>query len=389
VYETGQRNTMTCGLVALLVTLGLCVGTLGGAVAGGTVAYGLLSSRPATPAAPVPAPVAVSTPQVSSLRLDTSSAVVDAVARVQPAVVTVLNTQQAQRIRTFWGVQLIQPKSSGSGVIISTEGYIITNNHVVENAETLEVVYADGSKAAARLVGADPYADTAVIKVEGLVPAVAEFGDSKALKIGETVIAIGSALGDFKNTVTVGVVSATDRQLDTGQGYALEGMIQTDAAINHGNSGGPLVNTLGQVVGINTAIVRGDQSSGDVAEGLGFAVPSVVVSELSAQIIAQGYVDRPYLGIRYQMITPEIAGYNGLPMEWGVYVADVERGTPAAQGGLQRGDIITAIGDAQISADLSYINALNRHRAGQQVTLTFWRDGRTLTAEITLGGQAH
>ncbi|MBN1890394.1 MAG: trypsin-like peptidase domain-containing protein [Thermoflexales bacterium] len=388
--ETEQRNRVTCGMVALLAVLGLCVGSLGGAAAGGAVAYGLLSSQPAAPPVSVsaPAPVVASTPQVSPLRLDTSSAVVDAVSRVQPAVVTVLNTQQAQRIRTFWGIQLIQPKSSGSGVIISAEGYIVTNNHVVENAETLEVVYADGSKAAAHLVGADPYADTAVIKVEGRVPAVAEFGDSSALKIGETVIAIGSALGDFKNTVTVGVVSAMDRQLDTGQGYALEGMIQTDAAINHGNSGGPLVNVLGQVVGINTAIVRSDQSSGDVAEGLGFAVPSVVVSDLSAQIIAKGYVDRPYLGIRYQMITPEIAGANGLPMEWGVYVADIERGAPAAQGGLRPGDIITAIGDAQISAELSYINALNRHRAGERVTLTFWRDGRTQTAELTLGSQA-
>ena len=131
-------------------------------------------------------------------------------------------------------------------------------------------------------------------------------------------------MGDFKNTVTVGVVSATGRNLDSGNGYSLEGLIQTDAAINHGNSGGPLVNVLGQVVGINTAIVRSDNSSGDVAEGLGFAIPANTVKDVADQIITKGYVARAYLGIRSLTITPEIAGLNGLPMEWGVYVKSVD-----------------------------------------------------------------
>ena len=376
--ESRQTNTtnMAC-VVALLLVVGLCLGTMAGGVAGGLVAYSVARSSAS-------APLPQGTPSVTSLRLETSSAVVDAAARVRPAVVTVLNTQRAQQIMTFWGIQLIQPKSSGSGVIVSPEGYIITNNHVVENWETLEVVYADGSKATARLIGADPYADPAVIKVDGPVPAVAEFGDSSVLKPGETVIAIGSALGNFKNTVTLGVVSALERSLDTGNGYSLEGLIQTDAAINHGNSGGPLVNSLGQVVGINTAIVRGGDASGDVAEGLGFAIPSAVVSDLSAQLIQKGYVDRPYLGIRYVTITPEIAGANGLPMEWGVYIQGVESGSSAGQAGLQRGDIITAIGEDAISADVSFINALNRHSVGEQVTLTYWRAGTVSKTEVTL-----
>ncbi len=382
-YESKQHNNITCGLILLLVMLGTCLGALSGALAGGAVAYNIAHSRPPATAAPI---ILGGTPVTTSLRLETSSAVVEAVARVRPAVVTVINTQRAQQILTFWGIQTIQPKSSGSGVIISPEGYIVTNHHVVENWQTLEVIYANGDKAAARFIGADPYADTAVIQVDGPVPAVAEFGDSSALKPGETVIAIGSALGDFKNTVTVGVVSALERRLDSGKGYALEGMIQTDAAINHGNSGGPLVNLLGQVVGINTAIVRSDQSSGDVAEGLGFAIPSTVVSHISAQLIQKGYVERPYLGIRYQMITPEIAGANGLPMEWGVYVQGVEAGSPADQGGLRRGDIITAIGNDVISAEMSYINALNHHQVGEQVTITYWRNGRTLTTQVTLAG---
>jgi 2-alkenal reductase len=300
-------------------------------------------------------------------------------------VVTVINTQQPQQVMGFWGLRVIQPKSSGSGVVISKDGYILTNNHVVENQQSLEVVFADGSKAPARLIGADQYADTAVIKVDVPVPAVAEFGDSSALQPGETVIAIGSALGDFKNTVTVGVVSATGRSLDTGNGYSLEGLIQTDAAINHGNSGGPLVNVLGQVVAINTAIVRGDATTGDVAEGLGFAIPSKTVKSVADQIIQKGYVARPYLGVRYQTITPEIAGANGLPMDWGIYVKGVESGSPAEQAGLQQGDIITQIGQDQIGADLSYTNALLHHQPGERATLTVWRNGKTLSLGVTFG----
>jgi len=248
-------------------------------------------------------------------------------------------------------------------------------------------VFADGSKASARLVGADPYADSAVIKVDGGVPATADLGDSAVLKPGETVIAIGSALGDFKNTVTVGVVSAVNRSLDSGNGYSLEGLIQTDAAINHGNSGGPLVNVLGQVIGINTAIVRNDNSSGDVAEGLGFAIPSNTVKSVADQIIQKGYVSRPYLGIRYVTITPEVAGANGLSIDWGVYVKGVDGGSPAEKAGLRAGDIITDIGADKISADLSYTNALLHHQPGERATLKVWRNGKTISLDVTFGEQ--
>ena len=216
---------------------------------------------------------------------------------------------------------------------------------------------------------------------------MAQWGDSSALQIGETVIAIGSALGDFKNTVTQGVVSALGRSLDTGKGYSLENMIQTDAAINHGNSGGPLINLSGQVVGINTAIVRGSGFGGDVAEGLGFSIPSRVVSDVTSQLIAKGYVDRPILGIGYQMITPEIAQANGLPMSWGVYVQKVDRGSAADQAGVQQGDILTAIGTDEISAELSFVNALMRHSVNEKTTLSVWRNGKTLALDATLQGR--
>lgn len=383
-----RRNGLGCWTVAVLVLLSLVVGVAGGALAGGSVAYLAVRQAPPTVALREISPTSVSpAAQVTQLRLETNSAVVQAVARVRPAVVTVINTQRPQQVMGFWGMQVIQPKSSGSGVIISREGRVITNYHVVEDYQSLEVIFADGNKAPAQLIGADPYADSAVIKVDVPVPAVAEFGDSSALQPGEVVIAIGSALGDFKNTVTVGVVSAVNRNLDSGKGYSLEGLIQTDAAINHGNSGGPLVNAMGQVVGINTAIVRGDGSSGDVAEGLGFAIPANMVKNVADQIIQKGYVSRAYLGIRSLTITPEIAGANGLPMEWGVYVKSIERGSPAEQAGLREGDIITEIGQDKIGADLSFTNALLHHQAGERVMLKVWRKGQTTLLDVTLGEQ--
>ncbi len=386
--EVRPRNGLGCWAVTLLVLLSLVVGAFGGALAGGGIAYlavrQVRTATTLTGSTPVVASPIVQ-PQTAQLRLETNSAVVQAVAQVRQAVVTVVNTQRPQRVMSFWGISVTQPKSSGSGVVISKDGYILTNNHVVQDQQSLEVIFADGHKAPATLVGADPYADTAVIKVSGSLPAPASFGDSSALQPGETVIAIGSALGDFKNTVTVGVVSALGRNLDSGQGYSLEGLIQTDAAINHGNSGGPLVNALGQVVGINTAIIRNDNSSGDVAEGLGFAIPANTVKEIAGQIIQKGYMARPYLGIRSVSITPEVAGANGLSVEWGVYVKSVDRSSPAEQAGIQAGDIITAIGDDQIGADLSYTNALLHHKAGERVTVQVWREGKTISVEVTLG----
>jgi hypothetical protein len=229
----------------------------------------------------------------TTINVDINSAIEDAVAKVSPAVVTVVNYAGGQA------------QGSGSGVITSADGFIVTNNHVVEGSTRLEVIFQDGSTADAELIGTDEFVDVAVIKVNDPVPAYAEFGNSDALNPGEAVIAIGSPLGDFRNTVTVGVVSATGRSLDTSANYQMEGLIQTDAAINHGNSGGPLVNLAGQVVGINTLVIRGSGTSSDQAEGIGFAVASNIVSAAAQQLMDQGYVARPYLGIEWSSITPQ------------------------------------------------------------------------------------
>ncbi len=294
--------------VLILIGLLFICSVTGGAVGGAAILYLAMNegivSRPSisdgnkTSQQPsstlVGDPASVNRVVVSTTEIET--AITKTVAGIGPAVVTVVGTINGQR--DFFGVTSDQ-QVSGSGVIISPEGFILTNNHVVEDTNSLIVVMANGEQRAAQLVGSDRFADIAIMKVDGSTPATAALGNSDKLNAGETVIAIGSPLGDLKNTVTVGVISATGRSLDSGSGYQLMDMIQTDAAINHGNSGGPLVNLAGEVIGINTLVVRNSGSSSDTAEGLGFAVPSNTARAIADQIMQKGYFARPYLGIRY------------------------------------------------------------------------------------------
>ncbi len=380
---------------ALIVAVGGAAAL--GAVAGGGAVYLTVRDRLNAPAvanaSPTQSSSAAPTPAPEqTLRVDVNTAVEQAVAQVGPAVVTVVNHLQSQSGVDIFGFPVApseDPQASGSGVIISKDGYLITNNHVVEGYQKLEVIFRDGRSVDATLVGTDPFADVAVLKITAPVPGVAGFGNSDALNPGESVIAIGSPLGDYKNTVTVGVVSATGRTISTQDGYQMEDLIQTDAAINHGNSGGPLVNLAGQVIGINTLVVRGSGSSSDQAEGLGFAIASNTVKAVSDQLIAKGYVSRPYLGITWALVTPDIAQANGLPAQSGVYVKSVGDGSPAAQAGLQVGDIITQVDSTPLDADHPFINALLRYSVGQEVQVTVARGAQTLTLKVTLGERPH
>lgn len=377
-------------LVALL--LGVFIGVVGGAVAGGAAAYFVVgqavaalptaySAQPVSapaqtqPALPTPAPAANTT---ASAPASTSDAMVAAVQRVAPAVVTVQN-------------QGTQGSGSGSGVIISDQGYIITNNHVVEGARELAVVFADSSRREAKLVGTDPLNDIAVIRVEGDLPGVAVIGDAEALQPGEQVLAIGSPLGNFRNTVTAGVVSATNRSVP---GSGMEGLIQTDAAINSGNSGGPLINLRGEVVGINTLVVRNEYAFGNAApvEGLGFAVPSSIFRNVAEQLIANGEVRYPFLGITYLTIDGTVAAEFELPVQSGAFIQSLQPGQPAVQpgtaaaaAGLRDGDIITAIEGQPLDANTSLRQVLLQYRPGDTVTLTVLRDGREQSVQVTLG----
>jgi serine protease Do len=304
------------------------------------------------------------------------------VEQVGPAVVTVVGTIPGQV--TFLG-RTAEGQSSGSGIIISSDGYIVTNNHVVENASNLSVTLSDGTQFPAQVISTDIFADLAVLKVDGQMPAVVAFGNSDNLKSGETVIAIGSPLGEFRNTVTVGVISATGRMLDTGNGYFMEDLLQTDAAINQGNSGGPLVNLNGELVGINTLIVRGGNGSSAVAEGLGFAIPANTVRTIAERIISQGYFARPTLGVNWQSINPSIARRYNLPTEWGAYVTSVASGGPGARAGLQRGDIIISIGADHLDAENSFLNTLFNFQPGEQVDLKVIHGQEEITLQATLG----
>src|ERR1700690_1085758 len=375
-------------LYLLLVAVVAGVAALSGAVAGGTVVYRAIQARTNMPASVQEILPANNTNPGVNLTINTTNIQTDitqAVQKVGPTVVTVVGSIPGQP--TFFGSSGDQTVS-GSGVFISDQGYILTNNHVVEGTNSVNIVLSNGTQEKATIVGTDQYNDIAVLKTDGKVPAVATLGNSDVLKPGESVIAIGSPLGDFKNTVTVGVVSATGRSIDTGQGYQIEGLLQTDAAINPGNSGGPLVDLAGEVIGINTLIVR-NTGTGTVAEGLGFSIPINTAQAVATQIIQKGYVSHPYLGISYQPITPDVAAAYSLPIQWGVYVTRVAVSSPAAQAGLQPGDMINQIDNVPLDATHSYLNTLFSYKAGDQITLSIIRNGQTFQAKITLGEAQH
>ncbi len=401
--ERGTRYALIFGMVVTLV-----IGALIGALAGGGVAWYVtqqqierIAAQPSSPApipALMPAPTAIPQPTVAPAPTEapaapaTSSPVVEVVQRVSPAVVTVVNTlaSGSQGSPLLGDLPFPLPdqpggsvrRGSGSGVIISQDGYILTNNHVIEGHRSLSVIFYDGSRRDARLVGADPLMDLAVVKVDGPVPGVAALGDSDALQPGETVIAIGSPLGDFRNTVTVGVVSALNRSLGAN---APEGLIQTDAAINSGNSGGPLINLRGEVVGINTLVVRGSGLGSAPVEGLGFAVPSSIAKRVSEQLIANGKVVYPFLGVRFGTIDAMLALDNNLPVNAGALIAAVEQGGPAARAGLRSGDIVTKLNGKPIGPGQSLRALLLEYKPGDVVTLEVLRDGQQLSLDVTLG----
>jgi len=317
--------------------------------------------------------------EISNTEIQTT--ITDVVNEVEPAVVTVMGTISG--VQTFFGYTSDQ-EVSGSGVIVSEKGFIVTNNHVIEGADSISVIFNDGTEKEALLINKDVFADLAILKVDGAMPGVATIGNSDLLQPGETVIAIGSPLGTFRNSVTVGVISATGRTLDTGFGYTMENLIQTDAAINSGNSGGPLVNLAGEIIGINTLVIRGGNTSTS-AEALGFAIPSNTVQMISNLIIQTGYFSRPSIGAEYQNITPRIAARYQLPSDYGVYITNVESGSPALQAGLQIGDIIIKINDDEINETNSFINVLFKYKPQDTVSLTFIRENETRLTEITLG----
>lgn len=324
--------------------------------------------------------------QIEAMQTEVSSQITRVVEEVAPAVVTI--TAVIPGSMTYFGFRTSDSTSMGSGVIISEDGYILTNNHVISEGREYYAELANGTVLQAQLISADSFSDLAVLKVEGEVPAVAKLGNSDLLKAGETAIAIGSPLGNFKNTVTVGVISATGRFLESSNGYQMENLIQTDTAINQGNSGGPLVNLAGEVIGINVMIVRGSSYSSATAEGLGFAIPSNTAKLISDQIIQNGAFSRPVLGIRWTEITARMARAYQLPTDSGVYIMDLTSGGPAEKSGLHVDDIIIRIGDYTIEENGSFYNCLFKYSPGDTVEVEVYRGTSKRTFTVTLAGDA-
>jgi 2-alkenal reductase len=316
---------------------------------------------------------------------------VSLVQQVGPAVVTVTNLQTAQGLGTnpsggFNPEGRLQPAGTGTGFIISEDGYIVTNWHVVTGGEEFQVTFADGETRPATLIGSDQVSDLAVVQVEGDIPGTVALGDSEALQPGQTVVAIGSPLGAFENTVTEGIVSAVDRdfpaEISGGTASSYNNLIQHDAVINPGNSGGPLFNLSGEVIGVNTLGIPA--IGGQPVQGLFFAIPSNVVRSITDEIIATGEVTYPFLGVVPVSNSPQIAAQYGFPVETGAIIADVTAGSPADEAGIQVEDIITAIDGQTIDQENTFSEVLYAFSPGDTVEMTIQRGEEELTVEVTL-----
>jgi len=306
------------------------------------------------------------------------------VERVAPAVVQIIATTQDQNI---FG-QSVDSTSQGSGVFFSEEGYIITNNHVVEDATSVRIVLASRERVDAEVVGTDPTTDLAVLKidpeeVEDLI--IATLGDTNAMRIGDWVLAIGSPLG-FQGTVTVGIISAKGRslQIDQNSPY-LNDLVQTDAVINPGNSGGPLLNLAGEVIGINTAIIRGSIGNNQEAEGIGFAVSMGTAIPVSEQLIENGRVVRPRIGVQILDVTPVTAAERDLSVDEGVLILAVTPGGPADRAGIEADDVIVLVDNIPVSSTTELVRLLlTDYLVGDTVRVSVVRSAVTLNFDMTL-----
>jgi len=325
-----------------------------------------------------PTPTPTPTPN-NTLTPATPSAlphITDVVESVKPAVASIIVGTVGYNIF----LQPVPQEQAGSGVIIEDSGYIVTNNHVVEGAESITVTIPDGRSFDATIVGTDPLTDLAVIQIDGDDLPTVSFGESSTLAVGEWVVAIGNALGlPGGPTVTVGVVSALGRTIQEQSGVTLYDVIQTDAAINPGNSGGPLINLQGEVVGINTAKVTAVEVS-----GVGFAVSSNTARMVVQEIKEKGYVSRPYLGITIMTVTPSIARSYDLATDEGAFITRLVTGSPADEAGLSPGDVIIRFDGQRIITADDVVLAIRAHEIGDEVEITYLHDSSENTSSATL-----
>lgn len=308
--------------------------------------------------------------------------------KVGPSVVSIITETTS---RSYFSPT---QRGAGTGIIISADGYIVTNKHVASSStKSIEIVLSDGtSYKDVDFVGSDPSNDVSFLKIKGAKDlTAAKMGDSGAMKVGQKVIAIGNALGEYQNTVTTGIVSALGRPVTASDGTGqsveqLENLLQTDAAINPGNSGGPLVNLSGEVIGINTAVASD-------AQGIGFAIPINDVKGMVKTLLAEGKVIKPYVGIRYVTITPDVAKEYDLSVKNGAYAIGsssdpaIVAGSPAEKAGLKEKDIIIKVGDTKVDSTHPFASLIAQLSPGDKVDITYIRDGKEAVVKVTVGSR--
>lgn len=380
----------------------LLTGVVGGAIAlGGSAIYQTTTNQNGTSSSNT------TSTKVSNVSVNVSTDVTAAIKKVSGSVVSVMNYQKQNSSDDFSSIfgnksssassDSLQLASEGSGVIYKKDGdsaYVVTNYHVIASNDSLDVLLSGGQKVSAKVVGYDEYTDLAVLKISSEhVKDVATFADSSKLTVGEPTIAVGSPLGSqFANTATEGILSATSRQVtlsqENGQTTNINA-IQTDAAINPGNSGGALINIDGQVIGITQSKLTTTEDGSTSVEGMGFAIPSNDVVNIINKLESEGKVSRPALGIRMvdlsDLSTNDSSQLN-LPssVTGGVVVYSVQSGMPAATAGLKAGDVITKVGDTSVTSSTDLQSALYSHNVNDTVKVTYYRDGKSHTANIKL-----
>ena len=374
VRGTGRGSIMAAALLSAVLASGGTVLTLSA-----TGAF----DRTVQPASQPSGGTPVSARQ--PVTIDESSATIDVAAAVSPAVVRITTSGSDE---SDFGI--IPETGVGSGVIYDEGGWILTNRHVVEGSGSLEVELKDGRVLTGRVYGIDTLTDLAIVKVDGDDLTAAALGDSEALEVGQLVIAIGSPLGTYSNSVTSGIVSAKGRSITAdGSTQPLNNLIQTDAAINPGNSGGPLLDAAGNVIGINTAIARD-------SNGIGFAIPINIAKPIMGQAVAGEELARPYLGVRYEPVTVQLAEQRDLPVDEGALIRPgtandgtrtpaVEPGGPAALGGLRDGDIVVGMDGHQVDSEHPLDATLSQFAPGRTISVDVIRGGDTITLQVTLG----
>ncbi len=321
--------------------------------------------------------------QNRQVTLQENSATIDLVKNVGPSVVSITTSSTSQSI---FGLNQ-QQSGAGTGMIVTSDGLILTNKHVVEGATGFTVTLSDGKQYPAKLVTTDPSNDVAFLRIEANDLKAVDLADSDQVVVGQRVVAIGNALGEFANTVTEGVISGKSRPIEASDGQGsteqLSNLFQTDAAINPGNSGGPLVNIEGQVIGMNTAVAGS-------AQNIGFAIPINEVKAAIASVKDKGTIERAYLGVQFVMLTDAFATRNNLPIKEGALLRGdsqtlaVLSNSPAAKAGLQEGDIITRVGDADINTKKTLQSALTGYKPGDTVKVTYYRGNDKKTADVKL-----